>query len=296
MQLRDYDTSHQMHATVQSSTRITPSKSDEEVREIILQVDNPYFHYQVGQTIGVLVPGPHPMGHESHFRLYNLADTPRKTPAPANESSDAKKPLPTITLLVKRCNYIDDYSGEEYRGIASNFLCDLKANEQVTICGPYGIPFEIPEDNNANIVMIGMGTGIAPFRAFVKHIYEEVGGWNGKVRLFYGARTGLEMLYMNAKKDDFANYYDEATFEAFQAVSPRPHWDENIALSQALELQEQELWELLCRHDTYVYVAGLPEIKPMLQEAFSQIAGGEQQWARRQKELIAGGRWTEVIY
>ena len=46
-----------------------------------------------------------------------------------------------------------------------------------------------------------MGTGIAPFRAFVKHLYRDIGDWRGQVRLFYGARSGLELLYMNDEVD-----------------------------------------------------------------------------------------------
>ena len=52
------------------------------------------------------------------------------------------------------------------------------------------------------MLMVGVGTGIAPFRAFVKHIYEERGGWKGQVRLFYGAKTGMELLYMNDVRKD----------------------------------------------------------------------------------------------
>ena len=52
------------------------------------------------------------------------------------------------------------------------------------------------------------------------------------MRLFYGAQSGLEMLYMNDKQNDFVNYYDEDTFKAFAAVSPRPHMDDPIPLDE----------------------------------------------------------------
>jgi ferredoxin--NADP+ reductase len=145
-------------------------------------------------------------------------------------------------------------------------------------------------------MLIGMGTGIAPFRAFIKHIYHNRGGWQGKVRLFYGAHTGLEMLYMNHKRNDIANYYDEDTFEAFQAVSPRPHWDEPIALEQALEQHQQEVWNMICHHKSYVYIAGLVSINESLSKVFSKMAGSEAKWQRRKAELKAGKRWVELLY
>jgi len=285
MQLQDFDTSKQYQATLISSERITEDDAPAEVRELILDIKNTDFHYELGQLVGVLVPGPHEFGHETHFRLYTIADDPK--------TADKQQ---QITLCVRRCNYIDEYSGELYQGIASNWLCSLKPGANVMLSGPYGLPFEIPEDKSADILMIGMGTGIAPFRAFIKHIYHNLGGWQGKVRLFYGAHTGLEMLYMNDKRDDFSNYFDEETFKAYQAISPRPHWGEPIAIEHALQQHEQEVWDMICHHKTYVYVAGLEAINDSLDKVFSQMAGGNEKWQRRKAELIAGKRWIELLY
>ena len=126
---------------------------------------------------------------------------------------------------MRRCFYIDDISGERYPGLASNYLCNAEPGDPIQIAGPYGSRFFVPDDSKANLMMIGVGTGIAPFRAFVKHIYEVRGGWEGEVRLFYGAKTGMELLYMNDVRKDLSLYYDEKSFKAFEAVSPRPHFD-----------------------------------------------------------------------
>lgn len=286
MRLQDFETGERYTAHVLSSDRITPEASAEEVREIVLEVDREHFSYQPGQTIGVIVSGDHAMGHKHHFRLYTVADIPPKT-------NGGK---PQVTLCVKRCNYIDEYSGELYEGIASNYLCNLREGGSVTINGPFGIPFEVPEDREADLLLIGMGTGIAPFRALIKHIYQDIKDWKGRVRLFYGALTGLELLYMNEEKDDFTQYYDQDTFEAFQALSPRPHWADPIAMDYALEERSEEILSMLEDSRTHIYVAGREDILDTLDRVFGRMLGNREKWQRRKSELKAGGRWVELVY
>jgi ferredoxin--NADP+ reductase len=101
---------------------------------------------------------------------------------------------------------------------------------------------------------------------------------------------------MNDKRNDFSNYYDEDTFKAYQAISPRPHWGEPIDLEQALEDHEKEVWDMICHHKTYVYIAGLETISESLDKIFSKMARGEEKWQRRKAELKAGKRWIELLY
>ena len=280
----DVETTHT--ATVVSSERITSEQSEEEVRELTLDVDLPDFRFEVGQSIGVLAPGSPEFGNANHIRLYSVADLPGKSEAGG----------PRIRICVKRCSYIDPYSGERYDGIASNYLCDLEPGAKIRIAGPFGLPFELPEERDANLVLIGTGTGIAPFRAFVKHIYHDVPDWKGRVWLFYGAKSGLEMLYMNEEKDDFTQYYDRDTFEAFKALSPRPGWADPIAWDHTLAKRGDQLWEMLSDSKTYVFVAGLEKMRAELDKVFTAVAGSEKAWERRRAELVAGGRWVELLY
>lgn len=284
MRLEDFDTGSTYEARVLSSQRIT-SEQAEEVREIVLEVGREQFDYQPGQSVGVIVSGDHAQGHKHHFRLYSVAD--------ASEHGSGK---PRVTLCVKRCNYIDEYSGERYRGISSNYLCDLREGDSLTINGPFGMPFEVPQDRETDLLLIGMGTGIAPFRALIKHIYHDEKDWQGRVRLFYGAQTGLELLYMNEEKDDFTQYYDRDTFEAFKALSPRPNWADPIAMDYALEERSEEILSMLENPHTRVYVAGRADILETLDRVFSRMIGNAEQWARRKAELQAGQRWVELVY
>jgi ferredoxin--NADP+ reductase len=280
--LTDFDTEQQFKATVRKTERMTPAET-EEIREIVIEV--PGFECQVDQSFGVLVPIKNEWGSTVHHRLYSAADLP-----------DRSNGNPLITMLVKRCSYVDDFSGERYDGVASNYLCDRKVGDVITITGPHKLPFVVPEDKTSNLILIGMGTGIAPFRSFVKHIYKNVKDWKGKIRLFYGARSGLELLYLNDKDGDLTSYYDEETFKAFHALSPRPHWEDPIALDKAIEERAAEIVEMLNQTNTRIYVAGYQKINDMLNKAFSNILGSKEKWETRKAELVAGKKWAEILY
>ncbi len=282
--ISEYDIENQFQATVKKTDRLTPAETDE-VREILLEVQQPEFQCQVDQSFGVIVNVSGEFGNTIHHRLYSVADLPDK--------SNGKT---LITMLVKRCSYVDEFSGELYKGVGSNYLCDRQVGDRITITGPFDLPFRVPDDKNANLILIGMGTGIAPFRAFVKHIYHDVKDWKGKIRLFYGARSGLELLYLNDKDGDLTQYYDEATFEAFHALSPRPHWEAPIELDKAMEQRAAEIVEMLSQSATYVYVAGYEKIRDMLDKGFSNILGSKAKWESRKAELVAGDKWAEIIY
>ena len=141
------NTKKQYKAKVKKTQRLTPANT-EEIREILLEVNQPDFHCEVDQSFGVLVQHDSEFGNTHHHRLYSVADLPT--------TENGKK---IITMLVKRCFYVDDFSGERYDGVSSNYLCDRKVGDEITITGPFELPFKIPEDKNSNLILIGMGTG-----------------------------------------------------------------------------------------------------------------------------------------
>jgi len=282
--LSDYDTSKRFTAKVKKTKRLTPEDTDE-IREILLEVDDPEFRIEINQSFGVLVETDGAFGTPLHHRLYSAADLPSQV-----------KGKSQITMLVKRCTYVDEFSGELYNGVASHYLCDRKVKDEITITGPFPLAFSVPEDRSANMIMIGMGTGIAPFRAFIKHIYQNVKDFHGRILLFYGAKSGLELLYLNEKDGDLTNYYDQETFEAVHAFSPRPIFDDPIIIDQVIEDRAEEILEMLSLLNTYVFVAGYEKISGVLDKTFANILGSEEQWKIRKAELIAGKKWAEVIY
>lgn len=174
--------------------------------------------------------------------------------------------------------------------------CATHETDTLTLSGPYGLAFEVPAEPEANLILVGIGTGIAPFRAFVNHLHKADSGLQGRVFSFHGACSGLDLLYMNDESDDFAQYHDNSTFQAIRALSARPTWSPRIDWGEALESRGAELWEMLGEAETYVYVAGLESIRDELDTVFGKIAGSKDKWARRKAELEAGRRWIELVY
>jgi ferredoxin--NADP+ reductase len=280
MKIEELDLGRRWSARLVGSFALTPPGVRDEVRELVLEVVEPGFAFQVGQSVAVLVAGPHDFGQQQHVRLYTLASTPAE--AGPNR----------ISLCVRRCTYLDPYSGERFPGIASNYLCDLPEGSELLLGGPVGLPFRIPVDPSSPLLMVGLGTGIAPFRALIRQLYEEH-QWQGRVMLFHGARVGLEAVY----RDAIAAVCKTApAFAPIEVLSPRPAWDAPVDLAAAIRQHEAEVWRLLGEPDIHVYVAGLAQIGEQFDAALAVPAGGAAAWAARKAELMAAGRWMSLLY
>jgi len=278
-------TENTCEAIIKSTTRITPDNTDE-VRQLVLEIDDPAFRYSAGQSIGVLVPGPHDFGNPYHHRRYSIANPTQRGNHDALE----------LELLVRRCFYLDEVSGEQYPGIASNYLCDARPGDRIVITGPYRSPFKIPRDPRSNLLMIGTGTGVAPFRAFVRQIYDEHTGWRGDVRLFYGDRGGMNLLYLNDKQKDLTQYYDDATFKAFNALIDRPLASEADKLEETLSDHIEECRRLLLDPKTFVYLAGQEKAAQAFDKVMTDAFGSEDEWREVKRKLVKEDRWAELLY
>jgi ferredoxin--NADP+ reductase len=273
------------NAIVKSTTRITPESTDE-VRQLVLEIDDPAFRYAAGQSIGVLIPGPHEFGNEFHHRRYSIANPVQQGNVQAAE----------LEILVKRCFYNDEVSGERYPGVASNFLCDAKPGDKIQITGPYRSPFKVPSDNTCNLLMVGTGTGVAPFRAFTQQIYDQHGGWKGDVRLFYGDQGGMNLLYLNDKKDDLTHYYDDVSFKAFSALIDKPLRDAADGLQESLAANTDECLRLLQDPKTYLFLAGQEKAAAVFAEVMADALGSDEAWKELKQKMISEDRWAELLY
>lgn len=280
MRIEDLDLGPAWTAQLIANTALTPPAAREEVRELLLEADDAGRDFRAGQSVAVSVAGPHEFGQHEHVRLYTVARTPAEL-GPGR-----------FTLCVRRCSFLDPYSGERFPGIASNFLCDLAEGSPLSLAGPVGLPFLIPNDPHTPLLMVGLGTGIAPFRAMLRELYEQR-DWQGKVMLFHGARTGLESVYSS----DVAELSERAeAFSPVAVVSPRPAWGDPEDLAAAIHAHGDEVWQLLCEPEVHVYLAGLNWVGEQFDQALAEAAGSAEAWAARKQALNSAGRWTSLLY
>jgi sulfite reductase (NADPH) flavoprotein alpha-component len=78
-------------------------------------------------------------------------------------------------------------------GLASQFLADFPLHTELDFYIHKNNNFRLPEDENTPIIMIGPGTGIAPFRSFIAH--RDATGAEGKNWLFFGEQHFVSDFY-----------------------------------------------------------------------------------------------------
>ena len=125
-------------------------------------------------------------GGRTYPRQYSVA-SPRNGERPGYNN---------VSLTVKRV--LEDHQGRPVRGVASNYLCDLKVGDAVEVTGPFGVSFLMPNHPKSAIVMICTGTGSAPMRAMTewrRRLRKSGKFEGGKLMLFFGARTKEELPY-----------------------------------------------------------------------------------------------------
>jgi len=140
--------------------------------------------------------------------------------------------------------------GRIRKGVCSSFLAERADDVPVPVFPSVAKHFHLPEDPNTPIIMIGPGTGVAPFRAYLQE--RKAAGAPGKNWLFFGAQH---------EKCDFA-YGDE--FEAFVTEGLLTRLDCAWSRDQAQKVYVQhkmtenaaEIWKWIDADGAYFFVCG----------------------------------------
>ncbi len=144
----------------------------------------------------------------------------------------------------------------EYNGRARGGLCTQYMADEINTSGdPIGVfmsptkSFILPEDTSTDIIMVGPGTGIAPFRAFMEQRVHD--GGTGKNWLFFGDQSEKTEFYY---KDQIESWIDEGHLYRFTTAWSRDQ-EEKIYVQNRLKEHGAEVWEWFER-GAYFYICG----------------------------------------
>ncbi|OAF03517.1 NADPH--cytochrome reductase [Bradyrhizobium centrolobii] len=175
-----------------------------------------------------------------------------------------------------------------YKGICSNYLSDRRAGDTIyATVRETKAGFRLPDDASAPIIMIGPGTGLAPFRGFLQEraARKAKGATLGPAMLFFGCRhPEQDYLYRDELKALEASGVTEL-FTAFsRADGPKTY------VQHLLAAQKDKVWALI-EQGAIIYVCGdggkmEPDVKAALVAIYRETSGSD---------AAAGARWIEGL-
>jgi len=274
-----YNRNQPIVARVAGNYRITDANTDSDVHHVVLDFGNRTFPVLEGQSIGILPPGEDEKGNPHLVRLYSVA-SPR----------DGERPgVNNLSLTVKRVVYQED--GETVRGIGSNYVCDLVKDEKVNVTGPFGSTFLMPNHTEANIIMICTGTGSAPFRAMTEYRRRHMPNAEGRLTLYFGARTPGELPYFGPLNKLNDKFIDKQLVFSRLPDAPKEYVQDRMLA------QDEKLSKLIGLGETYVYICGLKDMEQGVEEAFEKICNDNGlDWDNIKMTMKKTGRYHVETY
>jgi ferredoxin--NADP+ reductase len=259
-------------------------------RHLTFDISAGDLRYLEGQSIGIIPAGTDDKGKPHKLRLYSIASTRH------GDNLDDK----TISLCVRQLEYKHPETGETVYGVCSTYLCNLQPEEELKITGPVGKEMLLPEDPEANIIMMATGTGIAPFRAFLWRMFKEQHEdykFKGLAWLIFGVATTPNVLYQEQLEELQKEFPDN--FRVTYAISREQKNPEGgrMYIQHRVAEHADELWELIQKENTHTYICGLKGMEGGIDEALTAAAQKQEvTWSEYQRTIKKAGRWHVETY
>ncbi len=214
-------------------------------------------------------------------RLYSVASSPAAHPGEAH-------------LLIGAVRW--DSHGKKRKGVASTYIADhCKVGDPVRVYVKPNRHFRIPEDASRPIVMIGAGTGVAPYRAFVEERAERGGA--GKSWLIFGERNyTYDFLYQLEWQEHLESGALSRLDVAFSRDQP-----EKVYVQHRLWEHRAELLKWI-DEGAHIYLCGDEkgvgrDVDAALARILADTAQGDDEAGRvKLKELAKAGRYQRDVY
>ncbi|MEY2562883.1 MAG: sulfite reductase flavoprotein alpha-component [Verrucomicrobiota bacterium] len=168
-------------------------------------------------------------------RLYSVASSLRAFPE-------------QVHFIVDVIRY--ESHGRQRKGVCSSFLADRANDAPVPVYPSSAKHFHLPDDLNVPIIMVGPGTGVAPFRAFLQE--RAALGAKGKNWLFYGAqRQACDFAY----KEDFDRLKADGILTRLDCAWSRDQAHKIYVQNKLLE-NGAEIWKWIDGEGGQFFVCG----------------------------------------
>ncbi|MGF1684375.1 assimilatory sulfite reductase (NADPH) flavoprotein subunit [Photobacterium minamisatsumaniensis] len=218
----------------------------------------------------------------------------RLTPRLYSIASSQEEVGEEVHLTVGLVEY--EKGSESRQGGASSYLSHrLEEGDSVKVFVEDNKHFKLPEDDTTPVIMIGPGTGIAPFRAFVQE--RENRDATGKNWLFFGDRTFTEdFLY----QVEWQKYLKSGVLNQLDVAFSRDQKEKVYVQNRLLE-QATDVWQWL-QDGAHVYVCGdANRMAKDVHDALLTIAEKQGQYSREQAEqyfndLRKSKRYQKDVY
>ena len=241
-------------------------------------------------------PSAHPSFHEvvrivapMKRREYSIASCQAVTPT-------------SVALMVVVVNWVDPKERDRF-GQATHYLRDLRVGTPVTVSVKPSV-MKLPPKSTQPLIMAGLGTGLAPFRAFCQHRAMEKA---------QGKEIGSVLLYMGSRHQREEYCYGEE-WEAYQAAGVitllgrafSRDQPQKIYIQDRMRQTIDEIIEAYIKEDGAFYLCGptwpVPDVTDVLEEAITRekqrrgekVKRGEA--SRRIMELKEDGRYVLEVY
>ena len=266
-------------ATVTGNFRITARDAGSDTRHIILDFGAAAFPVLEGQSIGLVPPGLDAAGRPHAMRLYSIAS-----------ARDGERPnTNNLAITVKRV--VEARADGLFHGVASNWLCDLALGAKLDVVGPFGATFLMPDDPDADILMVCTGTGAAPFRGFTERRRRLSQQGRGRLHLYFGARTPGELPYFGPLRKV------PTTLLAQELVYSRVPDQPKEYVQDRMRTRGAEIAALLAKNSLHIYVCGLRGLEEGMEFALTEIAHAHGiDWLALRDRMRNEGRFHVETY
>ncbi|XP_033727434.1 NADPH oxidoreductase A-like isoform X1 [Pecten maximus] len=163
-------------------------------------------------------------------------------------SSSPVKDSATVCVCMAVLRYKTLSLGRE--GVTTTHLQDrVKVGQSCPVFVSRNPDFRLPDNHSKPVILIGPGTGIAPFRAFIQE--REVSEEKGKIHVYYGCRHKLgDFLY----REELEKFSREQVLSMRVAFSRDQ--DRKVYVQDLLREDCGLIWELLTKENGHVYICG----------------------------------------